>query len=136
MEQYELNLDKNISLTADDAIRNTQNQLNIAMSDFDRWVSTNPLLANSNNVEYRIQQQNIKVLKLKMKEIMEMKEEFQNTLMILSSNPEAYVDPNVPNTFTRSKADNVPIGVTTTKVAEKRGNRVSTRVVDIQRSSY
>lgn len=114
-----------ISLTADEALHRTQIQLNSAVSDFDKWISTNPLQANRKNDEYRIRQQHIKVLKLKLREIAEMRDTFRETLTLLSSS----IDLNTLNTlsFTKSKSDNVSVKNDTMRIADKRCNRVSNR---------
>lgn len=115
------------SLTADEALAQTQAELNTALNDFDRWLSANPALANQSQSEYRLRQQEIKRLKLKMNEIKELKNDYQNTLMVLSSTPFSYINPNVPREFTRSKNDTVPLLNETMRVANKRTNRVSVR---------
>jgi|SRR6478609_7855434 len=116
-----------VALTADQELAKVQNKLNDAMVDFDRWISQNPVSANKDDIEYRLKQQNIKLLKLKIKEISELKEDYQNTLMILSSTPTVYIDPNTPTAFTRSKNETIPVAPGSMKIANKRMNRVSTR---------
>lgn len=117
-----------IALTADEALYNVQKELNDAMVDFDRWISMNPIMTAKDNVEYRMKQQNIKLLKLKVREIAQLKEEYQNTLMILSATPKMYIDPNAPTEFTKSKTDTIPMAPGSMKIANKRNNRVSTRI--------
>ena len=115
------------SLTADEALAKTQAELNDANNDFDRWISANPALATPTNVEFRLRQQTIKRLRLKLKEIKDIKQDYQNTLMVLSATPMRYVDPNVPTAFTMKKQGDIQYGKETMRVATKRTNRVSQR---------
>lgn len=98
-----------VSLTADDAIQKTQMQLNEAMIAFDRWVSQNPLLTNPSNVVYRTQRQNIKLLRLRLRELEQLKNEYQNRLVLLTATEPTIVDSNIPKHFTRSRNDKTPV---------------------------
>jgi hypothetical protein len=113
-----------VSLTAQEALQKTQRRLNEAMIDFDRWVSSNPNMAVPTNVEYRIKQQNIKLLRLKMKELEQMKNDYSNTLMVLYTSPKQG-NPNVPTRFTKSRTGSVTTGIHCNKLGKLTGNKVS-----------
>ena len=117
--------DYEVSLTASDSIAKTQHELNVAMAEFDRWASTNQLLANRNNVEYRTFQQRIKTLKLKIKETKLLSDEYQNTLMVLSATPTVYKDPEIPTNFTRSKDDKIFAKHDNMKLGRRKNGMVS-----------
>jgi len=116
-----------VSLTADDALEAAQTQLNAAMSEFDRWVSQNPNLATRDNTEFRLKQQNIKLLRLKLNEIRALREDYQNTLMILSANIGDYIDPNIPTAFTKQNNSDPKLSQRGLSVVDKRVGKVSAR---------
>lgn len=114
-----------VSLTADEALVKAQTALNQIMIEFDRWVSANPLLANSNNIEYRGYQQRIKLLRLKIKETQNLRDEYRDTLMVLSATPTTYRDPNIPQNFTRSKDNHLYTKRETMRVGKRKNGMVS-----------
>jgi chromosome segregation ATPase len=113
-----------VSLTADEALQKVQTELNQAMMEFDRWVSRNSLSTHQSNVEYRTFQQRIKLLKLRIKELQELRDDFQNTLVILR-NTQLNVNPNIPSKFTRSKDARVYNQQNGMKIAQKKNGLVS-----------
>ena len=114
-----------VSLTAEEALDKEQNELNEIMVEFDRWVSGNPSLANNANTEYRGYQQKIKMLKLKIKEIRDLRDEYRNTLMVLSATSTIYKDPNIPHRFTKSKDNHLFTARETMKVGTRKNGLVS-----------
>ena len=73
---------ENISLNSDDAIVKKTAELNLAMVAFDRWVNQNPTKTNMTNDEFRQMKQNIKLIRLRIRELVDMRDEFQNMLHV------------------------------------------------------
>ena len=71
---------QDISLDIDDAIDKAQKKLNTAMIEYDRWINQNPTLTTPQNVVFRNWKQTIKLLRLQIAELNEMKNESRNVL--------------------------------------------------------
>jgi hypothetical protein len=108
-----------VSLTIDDAFQKTTKELNEAMILFDKWLSQTPGGPTSDFVTFRSMKQNIKLLRLKKNELVDMKNNYQNTLMFQSVRPpETLVKISKPRTG--QVADNrVP------RLGQKGGNKIS-----------
>lgn len=112
----------NIFLNIDDAIVSVDTQYKVAMSKFDRWASQNPEKLDPLNQEFRNIKQEIKLLRLKKKELCDMKSNYQNTLFVLQSVEE----PNVTTTATkRSRNGSVQQSGISNKLGFKRSNQIS-----------
>jgi len=119
------NLDSTVSLTAEEALQKTQAELNSAMIEFDRWISSSPGEAVASNVEYRVKQQQIKLLRLRMRELEQMRDDFANTLMILSSSGNGYTDPDTPCAFTKKRTGQITYGRNVNKLGARNCNKVA-----------
>lgn len=106
------------SLTADDAIKKTSDELNRAMVALDRWLAQTPGGPTSDFETFRLMKQNIKLLRLKRNELIDMKNDYQNTLTFQSLPPRENVSP--PEIFSK------PRGITT-PLDERVGNKLGRR---------
>ena len=100
-------------LDIDDAISKVQNDLNIALALFDRWLSQNPSLAHPGNADLKAQKQNIKRLRLRLDELRDMKKKYQNTFVYKAVAPPQVIEP--------------PVKTRTDVVDRRVGNRLGTR---------
>lgn len=100
-------------LDIDDAIVKVQNDLNVALALFDRWLSQNPSLAHPSNPDLKAQKQNVKRLRLRLDELRDMKIKYQNTFVYKAVPTPTVIEPPVK---------------TRNEVADRRvGNRLGTR---------
>jgi hypothetical protein len=116
---------KNVSLTYEEALEKTQQELNFSMIEFDRWVSANPGLALSNNIEYRLKQQNIKLLRLRIRELEEMRDKFVNTQKLTPLMTTNQINSDVPLKFTKSRTGRITTDRNVNKLGKRVGNEVS-----------
>ena len=65
--------------TFDDAITDTQSNLNLCMIEFDRWASQNPQDLDYKNETFRAKKNAIKMLKLKLSKLNEGNNLYRNT---------------------------------------------------------
>ena len=111
----------NIFLNIDDAINHVDTQYRVAMSNFDKWASQNPEKLDPINQEFRKIKQEIKLLRLKKKELCDMKSNYQNTLFVLQSVEESG---NV-NITKRGRNGGVQQNGINNKLGFKRSNQIS-----------
>lgn len=113
-------MDNSISLTVDDAIKKKQAELNTANNAFDRWASQNPLSLDDFNMEFREQKQSIKLLRLEINDLKEMKFNYQNTLLFKTSR-NMVKEP----VFSKSRNSNIFSEKTGNKLGKKKTNQIS-----------
>ncbi len=116
-------IDANASLTVDEAIQKATNKLNNAMVKFDRWATQNPQSLIPTNVDFMLQKNEIKMMRLEINELKEMKRTYQNTLLMAARPDEAdYVE---DENFTKSRNTEVFEAKPTIKIGTRKGIKVS-----------
>ena len=75
---------ENVSLSTEEAITKVNAELNLEMVNFGRWVAQNPSQTVSTNMEFRQMKQNIKLLRLRVRELEEMRDSYRNILRFTS----------------------------------------------------
>ena len=109
------------SLTIEHALEKARSELNVLLVSFDRWATLNPQMLNPENAEFRLYKHQVKVMRLKINELQEMKDAYNNTVVMVSK-PE-FLEDEVE--FSKSRNSDVFTANLTMKVGGKKGNRVS-----------
>lgn len=115
-----------MSLTADEALQICATKLNAANIAFDQWVSQNPTRLNSTDPEFRYLKQKVKLLNLERNEIIELREEFQNTLFSAPApNLNAQVETVENKNYTKSRNTAATFAKPINKLGSRKNNKLS-----------
>lgn len=111
-----------VSLDADEAITKTSKDYNAAMIRFQRWVSENPGKSDSFDEEFLLLKQEIKLLRVRLNELREMKDNYQNTLLMAPRYNENFI---VNNEIIKSRDNVVSTGERGSKLGNRNINKLS-----------
>jgi hypothetical protein len=116
-------METEIFLTSNDALKKIESDLKEEMAKYDRWASENPHKIIAGNQDFKTVKQKIKLLQLKRKELIDLHNNYQNTLMVSWNHHHQQTEPS----YSKPRGVQVVSTKRQNMLGERRSNKISTQ---------